>query len=93
MTEEIWFYLSLEEVSHSFGISQELIINIVDEGIVSVVGEEECNWQFDNEAIRYIRTVLQLEKDLGVNLAGAALAIQLLQEIEQLKIERGMDKE
>jgi chaperone modulatory protein CbpM len=84
MTDELWFYLSLDEVTESFGVTREVIVNIIDEGIVVVEGEES-QWQFDGEAVRYIRTVLQLERDLGVNLAGAALALELLEEIEKLK--------
>lgn len=84
MTDEVWFYMSLEEVTDSFGVTREVIYSIIDEGIVVVEGDE-TDWQFDSEAIRQIRTVLQLERDLGVNLPGAALALQLLQEIEALK--------
>lgn len=84
MTDDVWFYMSLEEVTDSFGVTREVIYSIIDEGIVVVRGEEQ-EWQFDSEAIRQIRTVLQLERDLGVNLPGAALALQLLREIDELK--------
>lgn len=84
MTDEVWFCMSLEEVTDSFGVTREVIYGIIDEGIIVVQGEEQ-EWQFDSDAIRQIRTVLQLERDLGVNLPGAALALQLLQEIDELK--------
>lgn len=84
MTDEIVFYLSLSEVTASFGVSDEVICAIVDEGIVMVEGTQ-AEWRFDNEAVRCIRTVLQLERDLGVNLQGAALALELLAEIDRLK--------
>lgn len=82
---EKWFYLSLSEVISSFGVSQETIIEIIDEGIVSVQEDEEQQLRFDSEAVRRIRTVLQLNRDLGVNWAGAGLALELLKKIEYLE--------
>jgi chaperone modulatory protein CbpM len=82
---EEWFYLSLTEVSSSFGVSSEEVLEIIDEGIISVEKDEKNQWRFDHEALRHIRTVLRLNHDLGVNLAGAGLALELLQEIEHLR--------
>lgn len=78
------FFLSLREVSSSFGISRETVIEIIDEGIVSAQRDEKEEWRFDSEALRRIRTTLQLTQDLGINLAGAGLALDLLNEIEHL---------
>jgi chaperone modulatory protein CbpM len=82
---EEWYYLSLTEVSLSFGVTKETVLEIVDEGIISAQKDEKDEWRFDNEAIRCIRTVLRLERDLGVNFAGAGLALELLREIEHLR--------
>ncbi|MGQ3889176.1 chaperone modulator CbpM [Legionella sp. CNM-1927-20] len=79
------FYLSLQEITYSFGVSQATILEIIDEGIVSAKKDEKNELQFDHEAFRRIRTVLKLNKDLGVNLAGAGLALELLSEIERLQ--------
>lgn len=85
-TCEEWFCLSLHEITSSFGVSREMIIEIVDEGIISVQKNQNDEWQFDNEALRCIRTVLQLNRDLGINVAGAGLAIELLKEIDHLRM-------
>lgn len=82
---EEWFFLSLSEITTSFGVSTETVIEIIDEGIVSAKKNENDELLFDNEAIRRIRTVLQLHRDLGVNWAGAGLALELLKEIEHLR--------
>lgn len=82
---EQWFHLSITEVSHSFGVDQKTIIEIVNEGIVHPKKNEQDQLEFDDEAIRLIRTVLRLNRDLGVNIAGAGLALELMQEIERLK--------
>lgn len=82
---EEWFVLSLSEVASSFGITSETIFEIIDEGIISVEKDEDDQLRFDNEAIRRIRMVLRLNRDLGVNLAGAGLALELLKEIDHLR--------
>ncbi|KTC70264.1 putative chaperone-modulator protein CbpM [Legionella birminghamensis] len=79
------FSLSLQEISHSFGVTRETIIEIVQEGIVTVDKNEKNEWLFDDEALSRIRTVIRLNKDLGVNLAGAGLVLDLLAEIDQLR--------
>ncbi|MDI9817918.1 MULTISPECIES: chaperone modulator CbpM [unclassified Legionella] len=79
------FCLSLTEVSYSFGISGETILEIIDEGIIVAQKDKNDEWLFDGEAIRCIRTVLRLNRDLGVNWAGAGLALELLKEVERLQ--------
>jgi chaperone modulatory protein CbpM len=52
---------------------------------------ESGEWQFSGEALRRARLALRLHRDLEVNLAGVALALQLMAEIDGLRraIERG----
>lgn len=83
---EQWFYLSMQEITYSLGIDSATIVEIVEEGIVAPEKNEQNEWQFNTEAFRRIRTIVKLNKDLGVNMAGACLAIELLNEIERLKM-------
>lgn len=80
------FYLTLGELSYSFNITRDTILHILDEGIVTAKKSNEGEWLFDGEAMRLIRTVLRLNRDLGVNFAGAGLVLQLLKEIDRLEI-------
>lgn len=82
---EEWFFLSMSEVSRSFGVEAEMIQDIINEGIISAKKDERDQWQFDADAIQRIRIVLHLKQDLGVNIAGAGLALQLMKEIEHLR--------
>lgn len=81
---EEWFVLSLKEVTLSFGVSSETITEIVEEGIVTAETDPHNELQFNSEALRRIRIVLSLQRDLGINLAGAGLALDLMHEIERL---------
>ena len=77
--------LTITEVIDSFGISETYIIELVDEGVLLKPEPNKAEWQFDERDLCRIRTALRLERDLGVNLAGSALALELLDEIERLK--------
>lgn len=89
---EQWFTLSLQEITQTFGVTRTMIIEIIEEGIIPMPDQNPDDWQFDTEAFRRIRTTLHLHHDLGVNLAGAALVLELLQEIEHLRAAVGAQK-
>ena len=82
---EYSFKLSLTELTLSFGVNKQTIFEIIDEGIISPPVTHDEELEFDEQSLRKIRTVLQLKQDLGVNLAGAALAIELLDKIDELR--------
>lgn len=84
MTEDC-FYLSFQELTCSFGVDPQLIVEIVEEGIIIIQKNDRNEWKFDNTAVRRIQTVLHLHEDLGINLAGAALVLDLLDEIDALQ--------
>jgi chaperone modulatory protein CbpM len=89
MTEhEALFSLSLQELTISLGVSKEVIVEIVEHAIVLPQQPTVQEWQFDSDAIQRIRAVVQLHHDLGVNVAGAALVLELLEEIDRLHGQR-----
>ena len=42
-------------------------------------------WRFHISGVRRVRTVVRLQRDLGSNLAGAALALELPDRVEKLQ--------
>jgi chaperone modulatory protein CbpM len=77
--------LSLAELCRASRLSAERVIELADEGIVEPIGRRPESWQFRGISLRRIRCAQRLEDDLGVNLAGVALALDLLDEIERLR--------
>jgi len=49
------------------------------------IGDRPDELRFHYASVRRILTVVHLQQDLGVNLAGAALALELLERIEGLR--------
>lgn len=82
---EACYSLTLTEVTRSFGVTVETIVEIVEEGIVSLPEEPQDRWIFDATALNRIRTVIHLNRDLGINCPGAAMILDLLEEIERLR--------
>ncbi|MDD5394135.1 MAG: chaperone modulator CbpM [Thiothrix sp.] len=85
LEEDVLF--SLEELCRSCFLPAEQLLEMVDEGIIEPVNYQQTttSWQFAGNSVVRVRTVIRLQRDLGVNLAGAALAVELLDEIKALR--------
>ena len=77
--------LTLAELGRACAVHAELIIELVEEGVLAPIGREPDHWLFTGAHMRRARMALRLQRDLGVNFAGAALALQLLDEVEALR--------
>lgn len=77
--------VSLTDICRSCAVEVETITLLVEEGILDPVGGDVEHWQFTVSSLRRVKTVVHLQRDLGVNLAGAALALELLDRIAELE--------
>lgn len=73
---------SLVELCEVCRISADYALEVVDEGIIEPEGAEPTQWRFRAADLRRVQTALRLQRDLRVNLPGAALALHLLEELE-----------
>ena len=62
-------------------------MGFVEEGVLSVVEMNTAEWHFTGAALRRARLALRLERDLELNLAGVALALELIEELQRLRRE------
>lgn len=77
--------LTLAEVCRACAVQTQFIVELVEEGVLAPVGQEPQRWRFTYAHLRRARVASHLQRDLGVNLAGAALALELLETIEALR--------
>lgn len=77
--------MSLEQLCLTYKLSREEVVNMVDEGIIDPLGHKPAVWRFQATSLRRVRITLTLQQDLGVNMQGAALALDLLEELEELR--------
>ena len=77
--------VSLTEVCRACGVTAERVTEMVEFGILEPASEAPGQWEFTAISLRRVTTVVRLQRDLGVNLAGAALALDLLDELRELR--------
>ncbi|WP_426147707.1 chaperone modulator CbpM [Polaromonas sp. DSR2-3-2] len=77
--------LSLDDLCRACAAQAERIVELVDEGLLTPAGTAPGEWRFTGVHLHRARVALRLESDLGVNLAGAALALELLDELDALR--------
>ncbi|MBL1320937.1 MAG: MerR family transcriptional regulator [Methylophaga sp.] len=79
--------ISIVELCHSCALPIEQVLIMVEYGIIEPLEFQTSHirWQFTGSNVIRLQTVQRLQRDLDVNLAGAALALELLDEIKMLR--------
>ena len=77
--------ISLAELCRVCGLRAERVIELADAGVIEPRGSEQERWQFHSVSVVRIQRAVRMERDLGVNPAGVALALDLLDELETLR--------
>lgn len=77
--------LTLADLCRACAVHAERIIELVDVGVLEPQGLEPGRWRFGGASLHRARKALRLQRDLGIDLAGVALALELLDEIESLR--------
>jgi chaperone modulatory protein CbpM len=77
--------LTLRELCRASGLHAEAVIALVEHGVLEPKGRSPGEWRFPADDLRRLRTVTHLQQDLHVNVEGAALALELLEEVAALR--------
>ncbi len=78
--------MTMDELCRICAVHNEYVVQLVQEGIIApTVGSAPETWRFSNFHVRHAAIASRLQRDLGVNLAGAAVVLQLLDELETLR--------
>ena len=79
--------ISMVELCRCCSLPAEQVVSMINNGIVEPIESHITisRWQFSGDSVIRIQTAIRLERDLGVNLAGAALALELLDEVKSLR--------
>jgi chaperone modulatory protein CbpM len=77
--------ITLIQLCRSCAVESELVERLVAEGILEPTRQEGTMLYFPQSSMKRTQVVVRLRSDLGVNLAGAALALELLDRIEELR--------
>jgi chaperone modulatory protein CbpM len=77
--------LTLGQLCRACGVHADWIISLVEESIIEPQGEDIRLWRFSGASLVRARSALRLQNDLGINLAGIALILDLMEEMENLR--------
>jgi len=77
--------LTITEICSACQVQTEWVVELVDEGILEPTGETSEHWNFSGISLQRARKVKRLQQDLGLNTAGAALVLELIDENERLR--------
>ena len=75
----------LRDLCRICNIPAEIVQDMIDEGLINPRGSEPMEWRFSAVEIRRIQVSIRLQRDLRINLPGCALAMDLLEELEELR--------
>lgn len=76
---------SFRQICHLVQLPAETVCEMIELGILEPVNTPQEPRQFSGSGINRLRCAQRLKRDLGVNNAGAALAVDLLEEIQTLR--------
>ena len=77
--------ITLVQLCHTCGVQAETIAALVEHGILEPYGNSGSDWCFRVDSIKRTRIALRLQRDLDVNLPGVAIALDLLERINELE--------
>lgn len=77
--------LTLTEFSHACGVEVEVVHEMIIEGVIEPSSTQSDSWRFSSETLLRAQCALRLVRDLRVNWPGAALALDLLERLEDFE--------
>lgn len=78
--------LTLEELCINCQVPTEKMIKLANQGIITPCkGNTVSQWQFERTTLIRADKALSLHRDLGINLSGVALVLDLLDELSELR--------
>ena len=77
--------MSLGELCQACDAESELVRQLVAHGVLEPRGDTPQGWVFVGASLRRTRQAVRLMHDLEVNLPGAALALDLMEQIQRLQ--------
>ena len=79
--------LTLDELASCAGMAPALVERFVEFGLIDPIESGGARWLFDPSAILRLHMIRRLRESLGMNLAGIAVTLDLLDRLSALKQE------
>ncbi|CRL49095.1 MULTISPECIES: chaperone modulator CbpM [Pseudomonas] len=93
MSTPLTVHLDLAEFCEATDLSDVYVIEIVEHGILEPQGKQPKDWRFNDYELSLAKRAAKLRRDLELEWEGVALALDLLEEVQQLRAENRMLKQ
>jgi chaperone modulatory protein CbpM len=80
--------ITLTEIQQRYHLEEELLQEMLEHGLIEPLPEQHTNSAdviLHFSAVHRVESALHLYNDLGVNIAGAVLALDLLEQLEEVR--------
>ncbi|CAI8832488.1 chaperone modulator CbpM [Pseudomonas sp. IT-P74] len=93
MSSPLNVQLDMAEFCEATELSAVYVIEIVEHGILEPQGAQPKDWVFNDYELTLAKRAAKLRRDLDLEWEGVALALDLLEEVQQLRAENRMLKQ
>jgi chaperone modulatory protein CbpM len=76
---------ALRELCELCGVRADLVVEMVEAGILTPVGREPSAWRFSIQATIRLQKAQRLGRDLEINLPGVAVALDLIEDLDETR--------
>jgi chaperone modulatory protein CbpM len=90
MRSSLMVQLDMKTFCQTADMPAAYVIEIVEHGILEPQGHTPDDWLFDDQAPVVAKRAAKLHHDLELEWEGVALALELLEEVQQLRAENSM---
>ena len=87
MSSTLIVQLDMERFCEEAGIPATYVIEIVEHGIIEPQGRTPDVWRFEDYGLAIAQRATKLHHDLEMEWEGVALALDLIEEVQQLRAE------
>lgn len=87
MSSTLIVQLDMERFCEEANIPATFVIAIVEHGIIEPQGRTPDVWRFEDYELVVAKRAAKLHRDLEMEWEGVALALELLEEVQQLRSE------
>jgi chaperone modulatory protein CbpM len=78
---------TVEELSVACSVDPKWIAELAEHGVIEPIGQDRSDWKFTNLSIVRVAKARRLERDLSLNPASLAIVLDLLDEIDDLRVQ------
>ncbi|WP_339448673.1 chaperone modulator CbpM [Pseudomonas sp. EA_5y_Pfl2_R50] len=90
MSSPLIVQLDMAEFCEAADLSDVYVIEIVEHGILEPQGSQPRDWRFTDYELVLAKRAAKLRRDLELEWEGVALALDLLEEVRELRAENRM---